>query len=183
MRKKFLTVYDYGTGGVWRYIYANSAKDILDKYPGLTILDCEPDWFKDRPMGKITTIDFEDPPDIFLRTMRKPLPKIHIEVDVDTDETDEFRRLITEFGDSQGFAIENFRTRVTNVHGRSWESFTLYLARTDMDVLVEDRDEPNRMKFEMCNANESPEFEAVVAKCRELLESRWPGRMRPQSGE
>lgn len=61
MKKKFLTLYDYGTGGIWTYILANSAKDILDKYPKLTIVDQEPGWFIDgRVHLVIRTIDIDD---------------------------------------------------------------------------------------------------------------------------
>ena len=33
----FLVVDDYGTGGIWMYIHARSAKEIADRFPGLTV--------------------------------------------------------------------------------------------------------------------------------------------------
>lgn len=36
MKRKFLTVYDYGTGGVWRYMWAPDREAIRNKYPGLS---------------------------------------------------------------------------------------------------------------------------------------------------
>ena len=56
--------------------------------------------------------------------------------------------------------------------------FMMVLARPDMDIEVNNRQEENRYKIEICNADDSPAFEAVTAKFRELLESRWPGRVR-----
>jgi hypothetical protein len=43
MKTKLLTVYDYGMGAIWRYIYARRAEEIADKYPGLEVLEQEPD--------------------------------------------------------------------------------------------------------------------------------------------
>ncbi len=67
MKKKFLTVSDYGMGAVWTYILANSAKDVSDKYPKLTVLDKEPDWFDSSMRMDITVVDVDDPPNAFLR--------------------------------------------------------------------------------------------------------------------
>ena len=44
MKNKFLTCYDYSTGGIWKYFYAESAQKITDKYPELSISDVIPDW-------------------------------------------------------------------------------------------------------------------------------------------
>jgi hypothetical protein len=33
----FLVVDDYGTGGIWMYIHARSAKEITERFPGLTV--------------------------------------------------------------------------------------------------------------------------------------------------
>ena len=65
MKTKFLTVYDYGTGGVWQYVYAESKKDILDKYPKLEVLDEKPEWFEDRveSIKDLRIYDIDDAPD------------------------------------------------------------------------------------------------------------------------
>ena len=60
---------------MWRYILANSAKDVLNKYPKLTILDQEPDWFTDELRQVIRTVDIDDPPGEFLMRMRTPEPR------------------------------------------------------------------------------------------------------------
>lgn len=184
MKKKFLTVYDYGMGGVWTYILANSAKDVSDKYPKLKVLDQEPDWFFDQDTNKIIrTVDIDDLPDPFLREVRKPLPTVHLELRVSTDEMDELERLITEFGNVHGFSIEEERTQATTVHGHPREMFMMFLVRSDMDLYVENYRESNRMKIEICNVHQSLDFDAMAAEFRELLESRWPDQMRLCRGE
>lgn len=70
MRKKFLTVYDYGTGGVWTYVTAGDRNDILKKYPKLQVLDSEPEWFTSDDRNGIRTCDIDDEPDDFLTRMR-----------------------------------------------------------------------------------------------------------------
>ena len=58
-KEKLLTAYDYGSGRVWQYIYANSPQEILRKYPGLTVFIEEPSWFKDRILSKITVREYD----------------------------------------------------------------------------------------------------------------------------
>lgn len=72
MKTKFITVYDYGTGGVWRYIYAESAGEIQKKYPRLKVLDREPSWFGDEHRKYTLECDIDDPPDVFLKGMMQP---------------------------------------------------------------------------------------------------------------
>ncbi|MES9859129.1 MAG: hypothetical protein ABW166_21460 [Sedimenticola sp.] len=71
MKQKYLTVYDYGMGAVWRYIQAESVDEIQNKYPELEILDKEPDWFSDGYEKTIRTCDIDDTADPFLRKMRE----------------------------------------------------------------------------------------------------------------
>lgn len=71
MKKKYLTVYDYGTGGAWTYIMASSADEILNKYPRLKIVDPEPKWFTDEDRRTTNTVDIDDDPDKFLVLMTK----------------------------------------------------------------------------------------------------------------
>lgn len=68
MKTKYLTVYDYGTGGVWTYINARSADEIKKRFPELVILENEPTWFKGRKM-QIRSYDIDDEPDEFLKML------------------------------------------------------------------------------------------------------------------
>ena len=176
MKKKFLTVYDYGMGGVWRYIRADSAKDVLDKYPKLEVLHREPDWFTDESRRLTETNDINDPPDIFLRRMRGPLPAVHMELPIGADDAAELKRLITGFAETQGFVVENIEH--LPIHGRSGTVFDMLLLRPDIDMRVNDFAEPNRLRIDICDAARSPEFEAVAAKFEALLRDRWPDKLR-----
>ena len=71
MKKKFLTVYDYDTGAIWTYIYANSKQEILKKYPRLEVLSHEPEWFTDENKNTTKTCDIDDDPDSFLVSMTR----------------------------------------------------------------------------------------------------------------
>lgn len=62
MRKKFLTVYDYGSGGIWQYVHAEDAEQILTKYPALEIVEEEPEWLKDSQLT-LREYDVEAEPD------------------------------------------------------------------------------------------------------------------------
>ena len=178
MRKKFLTLYDYGTGGCWMYICADSAQDVLDKYPELRILDREPDWFDDESRRITETVDIDDPTNLYLRGMRKPVPTVRLEMHVRTRDAVELRQLITKFAEAEGFALENVGPYPMRVQGYRNPMFTMLLVRSDMDILVENRRREDRYRVEICNAEESPEFEAVADKFQGLLESRWPRRVR-----
>jgi hypothetical protein len=69
MRRRFLTVYDYGTGGIWQYITADSPEQLAAKYPKLTVLIDPPPWWKERPLRDLKTCDIDAEPTEFLRTM------------------------------------------------------------------------------------------------------------------
>ncbi len=72
MRKKFTTVYDYGMGGVWQYIFADSNEQIEEKYPKLEVLEELPDWWKKNPLHIDREYDIEDEPDKFMLGMQEP---------------------------------------------------------------------------------------------------------------
>ncbi|MBX7149660.1 hypothetical protein K1X76_11355 [bacterium] len=44
VKKRYLAVYDYGMGGIWCYIHAESAEQIEKLYPELKVIEKEPDW-------------------------------------------------------------------------------------------------------------------------------------------
>ena len=72
--KKFLTVYDYGMGAIWYYIFALSKEEITDAFPELEVLDKEPAWFDDDIKNKIRTYKMGDEPTEFLKRMMKADP-------------------------------------------------------------------------------------------------------------
>jgi hypothetical protein len=69
-KQNFLTVYDYGTGGVWTIIKARSADEITTKYPKLVVLNERPNWMDDKQYEDISRCDIDDPPDKFLSGMK-----------------------------------------------------------------------------------------------------------------
>jgi hypothetical protein len=44
---EFLVCYDYGQGGVWRYLLADSRDAVIAEYPMLTVFDSSPPWWTD----------------------------------------------------------------------------------------------------------------------------------------
>jgi hypothetical protein len=72
MKKSFLAVYDYGTGGVWAVINAQSPEEIVQKYPQLKVEEERPGWMTDDDYKAIAaglTLDIDDPPTGWLLTM------------------------------------------------------------------------------------------------------------------
>ncbi len=59
----FLTVYDYGAGGVWAVMCSPDKKSIQRKYPILDVFDERPRWMSDDLYAKIaerTLYDIDD---------------------------------------------------------------------------------------------------------------------------
>ena len=77
-KQEFLILYDYGSGGLWGVMRARSAKEILTKYPELSIEAERPAWLTDDVMADIRraeTHDIDDEPRGLLRAVladRKP---------------------------------------------------------------------------------------------------------------
>lgn len=42
---EFLACYDYGSGGVWLYVEAESRADLVKRFPSLTPIDELPTWW------------------------------------------------------------------------------------------------------------------------------------------
>ena len=61
-KKRFLTVDDYGTGGIWVYVFAREEKEILMKYPKLSIMHRRPDWLDayEGSGNSIISVDIDD---------------------------------------------------------------------------------------------------------------------------
>jgi len=51
--KKYLICYDYGTGGVWKSLLAESKQLILVKYPEFNIVESKPAWMDDNQYSDI----------------------------------------------------------------------------------------------------------------------------------
>jgi hypothetical protein len=52
-----LVLYDYGTGGLWAYVYAHSRDEISRKYPKLTIVENRPAWMSDETYDLISSVN------------------------------------------------------------------------------------------------------------------------------
>jgi len=72
MRRAYLTCWDYGMGGIWHYILAESPDAIRAKYPGLIVFEDPPAWWAERPLLDLETVDVDDEPTPFLRTILAP---------------------------------------------------------------------------------------------------------------
>ena len=57
--RPYLAVYDYGTGGVWACIVADSPKAIASRYPELTVFVDPPPWWNALDEQGVTTHDLE----------------------------------------------------------------------------------------------------------------------------
>jgi hypothetical protein len=72
MKAPHLVVYDYGTGGVWAIITAESASAISRRYPLLTVVEQRPPWMTDVEYQRISathSYDLDQQPDDFLQTL------------------------------------------------------------------------------------------------------------------
>jgi hypothetical protein len=52
-RREFLVAYDYGMGGLWAIVVAESAEEISVKYPELVIVAERPKWMDDSRYAKL----------------------------------------------------------------------------------------------------------------------------------
>jgi hypothetical protein len=71
MPQRYLTVYDYGAGGVWQYFTAISADEIRTKYPALTIVPTIPAWLEEDGSAALQVYDINSEPDAFLTELAK----------------------------------------------------------------------------------------------------------------
>ena len=66
-KRTFLTVYDYGMGGIWSFITARTKDEIRAKYPELTVIDERPEWMTDEKYDELVRkirlhIDIDEKP-------------------------------------------------------------------------------------------------------------------------
>lgn len=75
MKREFLTVYDYGMGGVWKIILAESAREIEERYPELNIVTDPPGTMTEEELADIRSrrnaVDIDDLEDPFLASLRE----------------------------------------------------------------------------------------------------------------
>jgi hypothetical protein len=72
MRQDFLVVYDYGTGGAWAVLRADSPAQVHERFPELQIVTQRPAWLtseEERLLRERMTIDVEDTDNPFLATL------------------------------------------------------------------------------------------------------------------
>jgi hypothetical protein len=73
MKTEFLVLYDYGMGGTWRYLRADSESQIAELYPELEVVKERPSWLDDAREEKMCgrTADIDDVTDPFLTALRR----------------------------------------------------------------------------------------------------------------
>lgn len=72
MREEFLVVYDYGTGGAWAYLLADTAAQIRDRFPELRVVNERPGWLTEEEEQHLRgrmTIDIDDVGNQFLAAL------------------------------------------------------------------------------------------------------------------
>jgi hypothetical protein len=65
MKTKHLVVYDYGQGGRWAFVLADSAQAIKQRYPELRVVTETPAWMNDDVRARLDeteTYDLTAPP-------------------------------------------------------------------------------------------------------------------------
>jgi len=77
MKRRFLVNYDYGMGGVWAYLMAESEEQIAERFPELMVVHRNPVWLtgvESRHLAKTLTLDIDDPSAPVLRELlaRRP---------------------------------------------------------------------------------------------------------------
>ena len=72
MKKEYLVVYDYETGGAWAFLTANSAEEILERLPELKIVTVKPTWLtptEEEHIRRSMSIDIDDVDHPFLQAL------------------------------------------------------------------------------------------------------------------
>ena len=63
MKRPYLVCHDYGAGGSWAFMLAESAEDIKRRYPRLVVVTARPSWLNEALEDRLRstmTIDIED---------------------------------------------------------------------------------------------------------------------------
>ena len=72
--REFLSCYDYGTGGLWWWIEAESADAIHAEFRDLTVFDKPPAWWDERGGPEPNHYRLGDRPDVALAQLRRHQP-------------------------------------------------------------------------------------------------------------
>jgi hypothetical protein len=62
-KSTFLCAYDYGMGGLWRFVRASSAQAITQRYPELQVMESRPSWMSETDEARIRSqgvLDLDD---------------------------------------------------------------------------------------------------------------------------
>jgi len=76
-KRRFLAVYDYGTGGGWVYVWARSPEEIEHRFRDLKIVDAKPAWMNAEEQARTAElmtfdVDSVEPTDWIFRLVRDP---------------------------------------------------------------------------------------------------------------
>ena len=68
---KYLTCYDYGHGGIWRYVLAESKEQIEQLYPELDVVDTPPKWIRAEDIERMNRniVDIQNSDDKFFKAV------------------------------------------------------------------------------------------------------------------
>jgi hypothetical protein len=72
-KQEFFVVYDYGQGGLWAILRAESAEQVRRKYPGVEVFEGRPPMLNDATVSSIRRAgvrDIDDPPDGWLADLQ-----------------------------------------------------------------------------------------------------------------
>jgi len=69
-RQRFLTVYDYGQGSVWRMVLADSRAQLEGELPQLRVMDAPPEWMTAAELDAVKVVDIDNREDAFLNSLR-----------------------------------------------------------------------------------------------------------------
>jgi hypothetical protein len=105
-KKKYLAMHDYGMGGVWIYIFANSVQEINKKYPMLSIVTKKPAWLEEYEQAgsSLKTIDIDDVVPYELSDLASPGIKIE-----DHDYLEPFENVLRQFAIKHRLLIDDMK--------------------------------------------------------------------------
>ena len=72
-KQEFFVVYDYGQGGLWAILRAESAEQVRRKYPGVEVFEGRPPMLDDATVSSIRRAgvrDIDDAPDGWLADLQ-----------------------------------------------------------------------------------------------------------------
>lgn len=70
---EYLVVYDYGQGGVWAVVRAESPADIRARFPELTVVAKQPAWMSDSNLAELrnASLDVNQPTGLLADILRE----------------------------------------------------------------------------------------------------------------